>query len=143
MMTDKDLLRFVSKIALGDSCWPWLARKAGGGYGYFSLSGKEKRAHRVAYEEFVGAIPPGLDLDHLCRNRICVRPDHLEPVSRSENNRRGLSGANLVEMYRSRTHCPQGHAYDEANTACSKGERRCVTCRRDQDRRRYWARKTA
>lgn len=71
-------------------CWLWTGTIAPNGYGYFAIKGRSQQAHRVAYELLVGPIPDGLDLDHLCRVRACVNPDHLEPVTRSENNRRGF-----------------------------------------------------
>lgn len=71
-----------------DGCWTWLGRLHNG-YGYLKQHGRDVAAMRLIYEWLVGPIPDGLDLDHLCRNRACVRPDHLEPVTRTENLRRG------------------------------------------------------
>lgn len=79
-------------------------------------------AHRVAYETWVGPIPDGLTIDHLCRNRLCIEPTHLEPVTNRENIQRG--GNSL------KTHCPQGHPYDEVNTASRNNRRYCRTCER-------------
>jgi hypothetical protein len=89
------------------------------GYGRINVAGKILFAHRVAYEVFVGPIPAHLELDHLCRQRDCVKPAHCEPVTRKENVRRGLRGRLI-------THCPQGHGYDEHNTAYTRrGHRYC------------------
>lgn len=82
-------------------CWVWTAARHGKGYGMFSVDRKRKvRAHRFAYEMMVGPIPEGLDLDHLCRNRACVNPEHLEPVTRSVNLKRGNVGGRRVPRER-------------------------------------------
>jgi hypothetical protein len=125
-MTDV-LDRLADKFTVGDDCWEWTATRHGAGYGLFwNVETKSyDRAHRVVYELMVGPIPDGLVLDHLCRNRGCVRPSHCEPVSIGENVRRGTARNTKV------THCPQGHPYDETNTYIepSTGARRCQVCR--------------
>lgn len=73
-----------------NGCWVWTGSLLADGYGNLRDGAKVKRAHRVSYETFVGPIPGGLEIDHLCRNRSCINPDHLEPVTRAENQRRGL-----------------------------------------------------
>ena len=89
---------FWNRVEYTDSCWVWkgAARKHGlgngGGYGRVGWRGTVLYAHRLAYELRVGPIAEGMTLDHLCGNRLCVRPDHLEPVSRGENVRRALKG---------------------------------------------------
>jgi hypothetical protein len=105
-------------------CWVWLAA-ADRGYGHYFISRKRKsaRAHRVAYETLVGAIPDVLELDHLCRVRYCVNPAHLEPVTRSQNMLRSP----LRRCFA--THCPNGHEYTEQNTKIkSRGSRMCIAC---------------
>ncbi|HEV2123202.1 MAG TPA: HNH endonuclease signature motif containing protein [Chloroflexota bacterium] len=86
------------------------------------------KAHRWAYEALVGPIPTGTELDHLCRNPACVRPDHLEPVTHAENIRRGYAAKPRPRW--TTTHCPRGHAYDEANSYIhpKTGLRSCRTC---------------
>ena len=115
-------IRFWAKVEFTDTCWLWRGATIPRGYGRFF---SEKRclvlAHRWAYEFCVGPIPDGLQIDHLCRVRLCVRPDHLEPVTRIENLRRG---------WRLITSCPQGHPYDEENTRHYKGSRFCRACDR-------------
>ena len=94
-----------------------------------------RRAHRLYYELEKGPIPKGLTLDHLCRVRCCVNPDHLEPVTLVENVMRGES---LFAQQVKRTHCPQGHPYaGDKLRITRKGERKCRTCDRDQHRKRY------
>lgn len=83
--------RLLDKVEIDPvaGCWLWTAAKNNGGYGMFTFTtGWRRSAHRVSYETFVGPIPDGLQLDHLCRVRHCVNPDHLEPVTAAENTRR-------------------------------------------------------
>lgn len=83
------LERFESKYFVApDGCWLWTASVNAQGYGQFSIDRKSYRAPRVSYELYVGTIPDGLHIDHLCRQPSCVNPHHLEPVTQAENNRR-------------------------------------------------------
>jgi HNH endonuclease len=106
-------------VSAESGCWLWTGTKDRDGYG----KARGKRAHRVLYETVVGPIPAGLHIDHLCRVRHCVNRGHMEPVSQRENQRGGLSGV-------LKTHCPAGHAYDEANTYLYRGARFCRACNR-------------
>jgi hypothetical protein len=117
--------RLKSKIIVNDQdCWEWQGCKIKGGYGRASLKGKLILTHRLTYQILVKDIPKGLTLDHLCKNTSCCNPKHLEPVTLKENLLRGRTGLNLLK-----THCPQGHPYDEINTYMLRGKwRRCRIC---------------
>lgn len=111
-----------------DACWWWTGSKTGEGYGQLKLGKTTRVAHRVVYELLVNAVPDGLELDHLCRNRACVNPAHLEPVSHSVNVQR-------AEKPKSASHCKRGHPFDHENTINrADGRRMCRTCRRASGR---------
>jgi hypothetical protein len=115
-------------LVTDDGCWLWCGATVRG-YGTYMKQGAAFIAHRYAYEQLVGPIPAGLDLDHLCRVRACVNPAHLEPVTRGENLRRGYAARGLKSF------CAQGHPFDEANTFQRKGGGRgCRTCRNKASR---------
>lgn len=126
--------RLMERVDAEGDCWIWIGRIGPNGYGIFSADGQGRRgkpavvAHRMVWGELVGDIADGLELDHLCRNRPCVNPDHLEPVTRTENVRRGMAGA----IKRAKTHCAQGHQYTPENTYTygPQNFRGCRTCRR-------------
>jgi hypothetical protein len=128
--------RFWSKVSVNDStgCWEWAAGRGRNGYGRFRWGDATRYAHRVAYEELVGPVPLGLQLDHLCRVTHCCNPAHLEPVTPRENTLRGV--ARFVNL--SKTACPAGHEYSSENTYMHKGSRYCRECGRQHARRRYY-----
>ena len=117
--------RFVLFTRFEGDCLVWTGN-APHGYGTFWYEGKKVRAHRFAYERFVGRIPEGLELDHLCRVTRCVNPDHLEPVTRAENLRRA-SWPNARK-----THCKRGHEFTSDNTYRWRGHRVCRTCQHER-----------
>lgn len=136
--------RFWVKVEKTPTCWLWKGTILTSGYGQITESnnvgGKSKLAHRLSYEIHKGVIPRGLHLDHLCRVRHCVNPDHLEPVTPKENNRRSGSPSALNAL---KTHCVHGHELSGRNLQVVHGERHCRTCARQRDRayhERLWAR---
>lgn len=123
--------RFDEKVSRSSSCWIWTARTNGRGYGMFFREGREVRAHRFALERVKGPIAPGLEVDHLCRNTLCVRPDHLEAVTHQENVRRGRFPEIARQRQLRKTHCPAGHRYAGFNLVVNiRGHRVCRTCQR-------------
>lgn len=131
--------RFWAKVDRAggpDACWLWMASKNLKGYGVFSVGRRGQMAHRWSYEHHVGPIPDGMLMDHTCMRPDCVNPAHLEPVSPSENVRRGYAPSVLAAWHRAKTHCPQGHPYDAANTYVYRGHRHCRACMAAAARRR-------
>lgn len=123
--------RFWAKVDVG-LCWEWTASTIEG-YGQFWSGSKRMLAHRYCWELLVGPIPKGLQIDHLCRNPLCVNPDHLEPVTSQVNT---LRGNNFSAHEARRTHCPKGHEYALVEIYGGRAHRRCIECRKARDRAR-------
>ena len=124
---------------LRDECWHWTGQVARDGYGRMSVDGRKQMVHRLAYAVWIGPIPDGLEIDHLCMVKVCINPAHLEAVTRRENMlRQPRIGARAAQ-----TECIHGHPYTAENTGRDgRGNRFCRTCDRAA-RRIYKARKRA
>lgn len=134
--------RFNAKIRrTANGCHEWMAYRGENGYGRFYVDGRGALAHRWAYEYFIGPIPPGLQIDHLCKNRSCVNPEHLEAVTGSVNVRRSSNAEAARRRAKATTHCPRGHEYTPENTYQTSGGRACRICKRELGRAHYLANK--
>ena len=144
--------RALAKVSYDHGCWVFHGSRLKAGYGKIlkdgGRGGEMALVHRVIYEAFVGPIPDGFDLDHLCRNTSCCNPLHLEAVDRSENVRRGIGwekGAVVAaEKARAKAHCAKGHEFTPENTylfttPAGETKRFCRTCRRLYMAARYEA----
>lgn len=115
--------RFKAKYVVENECWVWKGYVQPNGYGQFKPDGrrgaKQTSPHRFAYEHFIGPIPEGFEVDHLCKRRNCCNPAHLEAIPLQENRKR---------RNRDQTHCKHGHAFSESNTRIDRGSRTCRAC---------------
>ena len=131
------LMRYVLPVP-ESGCWLWDGTWHKDGYGLFHIGGKRFRAHRVSYELFKGPIPEGLQIDHLCRVRCCVNPDHLDAVSSRDNTIRGISPPAILAK---KMFCKRGHPLfgDNCKRVGARQERYCKTCNRARMKARYYA----
>lgn len=134
-ISQKSLEAFWAKVEKGDGCWEWRGHvdtRPRYGYGAFSWTdtiskrGRTTGPHRLAYSLLVGNIPEGLQIDHLCRNRTCVNPSHLEPVTPKVNTLRGVGPAAINSK---KTHCGQGHEITATVVAKDRIFRECSICK--------------
>ena len=136
--TEKESRRFWDKVdkdgpiikpELG-KCWVWIAGKDKYGYGKFSFKNRKVLAHKLSYIMSIGPVPNGLVLDHLCENRACSRPEHLQPVTDKVNLLRGNTAASNHAI---KTCCPREHLLEIPNLVPSQlklGRRSCLSCAR-------------
>jgi hypothetical protein len=124
--------RFFTKVDMTGDCWIWTGSTTDYGHGQFYVGQQKFSAYRWLYEQFVGPVPEGLELDHLCRVPACVRPSHLEPVTHRENVLRGVAP---TAVNAAKTHCDNGHPFDAENTRLrGNGHRTCRACHRERSR---------
>ncbi len=137
ILTEKDLDRLWSKVVKGpseDDCWGWTDVLSKDGYAYFGVGGRKGGkflVHRLLCELQIGPIPDGKELDHLCRNRWCIRPDHQQIVTRRINL---LRGQTITARNAAATHCSQGHPFDMFNTIFYRNRRYCRMCQNTRPR---------
>lgn len=131
---------FWARVAKSDGCWEWTGSITAGGYGNLRRGGRNDYAHRVSYRLSVGEIADGLVIDHLCRNRRCVRPDHLEAVTSAENIRRGAGPYGSVRKV-----CINGHDITKPENVYTQpnGNHRCQVCASETNAARTMARRAA
>ena len=136
---DCDWVNTGKYVQNANGCWDWQGALQKDGYGTCGLRAGTTLAHRAFYQILIGEIPKGLELDHLCKNRKCVNPAHLEPVTHAENIFRGNYTIN--HRNKRKTHCKRGHPFDDKNTYVETYNgiimRKCVTCRNTRQRERW------
>ncbi len=129
--------RFFSKIKFNKKtwCWDWIAGTDKDGYGQFWFNKKQRKAYRVSYELFRGSLTDGLTLDHLCKNKKCCNPEHLEQVSIGINLKR--ASHQITTINSKKTHCHNGHEFTPENTYITPlGKRQCNECQ-TQRKKKY------
>lgn len=131
-----DRLLSLAEPVTESGCWIWNSFCNSKGYGRIWLDGKPRPAHRVSYQHFIGPIEEGMTIDHLCRVRCCINPQHLEAVTSRVNTLRGIG---VTSINNKKTHCNHGHEFSEANTYHLGGNmnwRECRACRKSRSANR-------
>ena len=139
--TKPAIIKIANSIAINErGCWVWTKSLGRDGYAKVMVKHRRHIAHRLSYETFNGPIPEGLVIDHLCRNRACVNPEHLRATTQRENV---LCGEGRAAVNARKTHCPSGHPYSGDNLRVRPGMygRVCKAChrinrKRDRDAKR-------
>lgn len=137
----KDRLLQRMRVDKKTNCWMWQKYISPDGYArtcYQRFFPNVTGAHRISYSLFRGPIPEGMVIDHLCRTRSCINPDHMEVVTAIENNRRGIYPTHTHRNGR-KTHCKRGHPFNKKNTIMVQGSRQCRACIYKKNLRRYYA----
>jgi len=140
LLREMAIVRLAEKVILGPTgCWNWTGHISSNGYGWTTCFGRRQAVHRISYQLFIGPIPTGCVLDHLCRNRCCINPEHLDPVTQLENMRRGIG---FIAAQMKRTACPKGHPLTGDNLVTHSlnihGKRTCRRCRADKQSAYYY-----
>jgi hypothetical protein len=136
LITPAQAETFWAYVERSNSCWNWTASCDSKGYGQYAIgtykpnSRRNARAHQVSYALTIGEVPENMVIDHLCRNRTCVNPAHMEVVTNKDNILRGVSPSSKHAI---KTHCPYGHPYNDSNTRLNAGSRVCRTCHRQRE----------
>lgn len=124
--------KFLDRIVTDGECIIFTGTKSPQGYGSFQSANRVRmQAHRISYQVFVGPLIDGLVIDHICRNRLCVRPDHLRQVTHQVNI---LAGVGATAVHAKKTHCVNGHEYTTENTHRTRHGRACKICRKEKKR---------
>lgn len=133
--------KFLGKVKKGlpNECWPWEGT-TNNGYGQVTMPGRQVAAHRLSYQAWIGPIPEGLDIHHVCHNKLCVNPAHLEALPHKDHTRQHLT--NPLTQNFLKTHCLRGHELSGYNVYVINGSRNCRECNNRRNRESY-ARKKA
>lgn len=137
---EQRIARWTHRLLRQDGeCWAWCGARDRNGYGHVGIHGKHVPVHRAFYEFYIGEVPPGLELDHLCRRRNCVNPWHMEPVTRTVNMQRAIGVGQYDRSHLKATHCTAGHELTAENVYVSGKykKRRCRICARARARAKY------
>lgn len=114
-------------------CWVWVGSISGRGYGEVWWKGSKAFIHVLMHKLFVGDVPTGFEVDHLCKVRCCCNPNHLEAVTHAENVKRSSAWHHVVKKHKEATHCQRGHPWTKENTYIEpNGKRRCLECKRQR-----------